>query len=717
MAETTGSSPSLRGLRAQIASAAQAQAQERRSLATNTSRQTSEAAAKPQGCQPVINGATLRTDDRLRVARERREEADRQQAVRGSQIMERDRKAKMQVERQLEERQKKVEEQRRKEELRRVAVEEKRRQKQEEEKEHYEAVMRRSMERSQRSEQRQKRWSWGGGSPHSNGSTEKRSSSSVSLKQLSDGTISKRLSSSSAALPKSPEQSKASGRTMKTRSSSLTRVSVGRAQMSAHPDVEMPKDEEFHQCPRSALATPIHLPPRGPLRSRSSDRQKSGIICASADVALDQSLKEKPLVSLGQKRPVSPSTTSLGRNRSPSPTPKMAPKRTTSPAAVKQMSRSRPPSPAAVKQRPPSPHSTSTKTLPIQKLPLTPTGAMTLRKRDSKSRDTVPVQTESRTKEKEGTNSAAEATKILAQNRRLMREQKEEQQRLQREEEEKQQQRLQKEEEEKQQRLQEEEEEKQQRLQKEEEEKQQSVQKEEEKQQSVQREEERLEEELLQQEGVERRLREQEEVGLAEEEAMRRAELQKERVEAETKAQEEAQRVREERNRIMEQNQQERLERRKRIEEIMRRTRKGESNDVKREEDEERSSEENREHSNLQLDQDKCDPSAVEHLEEPVNGTTEEGETEEKENHSTKSKQCHELSSPVPKDAFIHDSGLNGKSNQWSFGELIDVHTRTEDQNQVRINREGSGGGTKGTFGDPENLIKNMCSKQPSEAL
>lgn len=75
------------------------------------------------------------------------------------------------------------------------------------------------------------------------------------------------------------------------------------------------------------------------------------------------------------------------------------------------------------------------------------------------------------------------------------------------------------------------------------------------------------------------------------------------------------------------------------------------------------------------------------------------------------------LFSPVPKDAFIHDSGLNGKSNQWSFGELIDVHTRTEDQNQVRINREGSGGGTKGTFGDPENLIKNMCSKQPSEAL
>lgn len=55
-------------------------------------------------------------------------------ALRGSQIMERERKAKLQVERQMEERQKKVEDQRRKEELKRLAVEEKRKQKQEEEK-------------------------------------------------------------------------------------------------------------------------------------------------------------------------------------------------------------------------------------------------------------------------------------------------------------------------------------------------------------------------------------------------------------------------------------------------------------------------------------------------------------------------------------------------------------------------------------------------------
>lgn len=55
-------------------------------------------------------------------------------AVRGSQILERERKAKLQVERQMEERQRKLEDQRRKEEQRRAAVEEKRKQKQEEEK-------------------------------------------------------------------------------------------------------------------------------------------------------------------------------------------------------------------------------------------------------------------------------------------------------------------------------------------------------------------------------------------------------------------------------------------------------------------------------------------------------------------------------------------------------------------------------------------------------
>ncbi|XP_056238185.1 ensconsin isoform X2 [Seriola aureovittata] len=824
----------LKGLRAQMAAAAQAQAEERRSLSGNSPGPTTNTSAKPQGCRPVIDGATLRIDDRLRVAKERREEAERQQALRESQIMERERKAKQQVERQMEERQKKVEEQRRKEEQKRLAVEEKRKQKQEEEKEHYEAVMRRTLERSQRVEQRQKRWSWGGLSTDSDGRTgdsdasasspvtivispaspekpprsrqvDKRSTSTMNLKQPSEAGISKRLSSSSATLIKSPDkrakprssscnrlpssgnaaqaskedgkklQVEQTGHSMKKRSSSLTRVSVGRAQTPAKPD-KGTTDDQARRPPAStvdggvlsrlltptqaslarsksaaalsaegtdaqASASPLH-PPRGPVRSRSIDRQKSGMTTSvSADGALDPSLKDKQLTPGGQ-RPASPSTP-LGRNRSPSPAPNPAPKRTPSPAA-KQSSKSRPPSPGAMKQRPPSPQPASTKPPPIQKQALTPTGPPTLRKRDSKSKELCPVQAvaaqpsdSSKSKEKDdskaasGTNSAAEAAKILAENRRLMREQKEkeEQLRVQREEEE----RLRKEEE---QRLAEEA-----RLKRVEEEK-------------------KLAEERKVKEEEEARLAEEERVRLAEEEAVKQAELQKEREEAEAKALEEAERVRQERDRIMQQNQQERMERKKRIEEIMKRTRKGDANDLKRDDDK---SQENGDEGGDQIscetkiddiaqtddiameaDRDECglssgDPGIQQdELLDSVNGKP---ETDDKENNNGISTDETQAVSPVPKGHLVEGSeflneqdsakvglvsGMNGKANQWSFEEFIDlnVHSKTrplieaEDCNQVLINCDGSSDGTRVAFEDKGTPVNTLhSSNQPIEAL
>uniref|UniRef100_A0A8C1L0X8 Ensconsin-like n=1 Tax=Cyprinus carpio TaxID=7962 RepID=A0A8C1L0X8_CYPCA len=110
---------------------------------------------------------TLKIDERQRLARERREELEKQNAARGSKWMEREERARQFHERQLEERRKKLEEQRDKEERRRAAVEEKRRQKLEEEKVRYEAVIRRTMERSQRVRPKSNRWSWGGTLPAS----------------------------------------------------------------------------------------------------------------------------------------------------------------------------------------------------------------------------------------------------------------------------------------------------------------------------------------------------------------------------------------------------------------------------------------------------------------------------------------------------------------------------------------------------------------------
>ncbi|XP_049898671.1 ensconsin isoform X6 [Epinephelus moara] len=783
----------LKGLRAQMAAAAQAQAEERRSLSGNSpTGPTTNTSAKPQGSRPVIDGAALRIDDRLRVAKERREEAERQQALRDSQIMERERKAKMQVERQMEERQKKVEEQRKKEEQKRLAVEEKRKQKQEEEKEHYEAVMRRTLERSQRLEQRQKRWSWGGLSTDSDGRTgdsdasasspvtivispaspekpprsrqvDKRSTSTMNLKQPSEAGISKRLSSSSATLIKSPDKSakprssscnrlpnngnaaqaskedgkklqvEQTGRSVKKRSSSLTRVSVGRAQTPAKPDKGTTDDQ--------ASASPLH-PPRGPVRSRSIDRQKSGMTTSvSADGALDPSLKDKQFTSPGRQRPPSPSST-LGRNRSPSPAPNPAPKRTPSPTASKQSPKTRPPSPGAMKQRPPSPQPTSAKPPPIQKPALTPTGPPILRKRDSKPKDLCPVQAvspqsseSSKTKDKDdskastGTNSAAEAAKILAENRRLMREQKEreEQLRIQREEEEK-------------------------------------VRKEEEMRLAEEARLKRLEEEKILaeerkiREEEEARLAEEERVRMAEEEALKQAELQKEREEAEARALEEAERVRQERDRIMQQNQQERMERKKRIEEIMKRTRRGDQNDLKREagdDDKQEDGEEGEDGEDqinyetqsqtdditMEDDKDGCDLSCGEPMaerHEPLGSVNGKPETDDKENNNGISTDETQAVSPVPKgrlvegSEFLNDSakvglvsGLNGKSNQWSFEELIDlnVHSKTrplieaEDCNQVLINCDGSSDGTRVAFEDKGTPVTLHSSNQPIEAL
>ncbi|XP_077588579.1 uncharacterized protein map7d3 isoform X21 [Stigmatopora nigra] len=671
----------LKGLRAQIAAAAQAEAEERRVQVVCPT--VANAGAKTQGCRPVLDGGVLRVDDRLRVAKERREEADRQQALRESQIMERERKAKVQVERQLEERQKKAVEQRKKEEQKRLAVEEKRKQKQEEEKEHYEAVMRRTLERSQRADQRQKRWSWGGLSTDSDGRTDKRSTSTTNLKPASEASISKRLSSS-ATLVKSP-------------------------------------DKKCHLCPRSASAAPLN-PPRGPLRSRSIDRQKNGMTTSvSADGALDPSLnkQERPLTSPGRQRPPSPSIPMV-RNRSPSPAPKPSPKRAPSPGASKPNSKARPPSPAMKHSQ--NTQTTSAKPPPIQKPALTPPGPPTLRKRDSRSKDMLlPLQAgssqssdSSKSKEKDdsktGTNSAAEAAKLLAEHRRQMREQKEKDEllRIQREEEEK----LRKEEED---RLAEEA-----RLLRQEEEKKLA-------------EERRVKEEEDAQKAEEERER------LEAEEALRQVELQKEREEAEAKALEEAERVRQERDRVMQQNQQERMERKKRIEEIMKRTRKGDGNEFKRDDDKEQDDAEDgmdtmsfeakgeAQMGDIAMETHNCD-NGVEKREEPIGCLNGRDETDDKENNNTPEET--QAVSPDPKSRLVEGSeflneqdsanveevsSMGGKTNQWSFEELMDRNVNAKTHALIEAEDLINSDGSEGTKGSPVNSLHS--SSQPIEAL
>ncbi|KAM9127314.1 MAP7 domain-containing protein 3 isoform 7-T7 [Pangshura tecta] len=767
MAEGGGSS--LKGLREQMVAAAQAIAEERRNQSGISPVPVQTAINLQTATKPVIDGSTLRTEERQRLARERREEREKQNAAKETQIFEKEKKAKLQYEKQMEEKQRKLKEQKQKEEQRRAAVEEKRKQKIEAEKERYEAVVHRTLERSQRLETRQKRWSWGGSvtsnsdsktepqTADEGGAANKRSTSTANLKQT-EAVINKRLSSS-AALLNSPDRSttkrsaslnrlsnkvslqseqpppKGSQVEQKARRSQIsplesnvisrllapTQASLARSKSAATLSADGQDPSESHLCPRSASASSISSPiqtPKVPVRSRSIDRLKTTVSSSdtSSPESTQKSATEKQSPGPAGRRPPSPSVSA--RRRSPSPA-NLA-KRPSSPSTARQNQKARPPSPSLLKQRPSSP-TTVSKPAPIQRLPLTPSVMNITKKKPemeckpkdkyeegagqehgtspTSARETVAIaaktKEESSSKNIPGTTTAEEAAKILAEKRRLAREQREreDQERIQREEEE--------------------------RSREEEMVKKMIADK-------AQREEEcrRLEEE--------KRLDDEEQQRQAEEKVRKEQEEQeKQREEAEAKAQEEAERQRQERERIMQQNMQERLERKKRIEEIMKRTRKSDQNEAKNEEksaneaDEEEDAEEEEELglekayqpekiNGVDLSQEiqvqrkyssefACgltstessmqDMSKMEADEVLMNG--DEQDLYQKKNEGSLHVMQLKDYSPSAKEMVFQNSeilhvneadrtigliqNLNGKSNAWTFEEIIDlgVHSKS----------------------------------------
>ncbi|XP_006774766.1 PREDICTED: MAP7 domain-containing protein 3 [Myotis davidii] len=142
-------------------------------------------------CKPVLDGSVLKNDIKQKLAKERREEKRRQQdATKETQLLEKERKSKIQYEKQMEEKQRKLREQKQKDEQRRLSAEEKRKQKLQEEREKFKAVVSRTLERSNRIEQRQKRWSWEGSTTVNSESktVKKRSVSTEKLEEDTSGS-------------------------------------------------------------------------------------------------------------------------------------------------------------------------------------------------------------------------------------------------------------------------------------------------------------------------------------------------------------------------------------------------------------------------------------------------------------------------------------------------------------------------------------------------
>ncbi|XP_005551987.3 ensconsin isoform X5 [Macaca fascicularis] len=558
----------------------------------------------------------LRVDDRQRLARERREEREKQLAAREIVWLEREERARQHYEKHLEERKKKLEEQRQKEERRRAAVEEKRRQRLEEDKERHEAVVRRTMERSQKPKQKHNRWSWGGslhGSPsiHS-ADPDRRSVSTMNLSKHVDPVISKRLSSSSATLLNSPDRAR------RLQLSPWESSVVNRLLTPTHSFLARSKSTAALSG-EAASCSPIIMPYKAAHSRNSMDRPKLFVtppegssrrrtIHGIAGYKKERERENVPFLTSGTRRAISPSNP---KARPPAPSrlwlpskslPHLpgTPRPTSSlpPGSVKAApAQVRPPSPgnirpvkrevrvepekkdpekepqkvanepslkgraplvkveeATVEEGKPAepeagPAAPATTPVPVTapapaSAPapaLVPTPAMV-------SAPSSTVIASASPKTSAGTTNPEEATRLLAEKRRLAREQREKEERERKEQEELERQKR----EELAQRVAEE------RTRREEESR------------RLEAEQAREKEEQLRRQTEERALREREEA--------ERAQRQKEE---EARVREEAERARQEREKHFQREELERLERKKRLEEIMKRTRRTEATDKK----------------------------------------------------------------------------------------------------------------------------------------
>ncbi|XP_069579678.1 ensconsin isoform X2 [Brachyistius frenatus] len=612
---------------------------------TTTSNSPSNNAA-PKADSLLFN----KIDERQRLARERREDREKQNAVKEAQWQAREERARQYYEKHLEERKRRLEDQRMKEEKRRTAVEEKRRQKLDEDKARHEAVIRRTLDRSHKTRQKPNRWSWGGvhhtnipstpagfvesaflypldlaGLEHMQrayslysryGMTsqyaDRRSLSTMNLSKQSDPVITKRLSSSSATLLHSPDR----GFKMRTASSPVISKAQSKPRLH-HGKTTQHKNTGLRCLPltpwESNVVNRLQQPTHSYLARSRSAMSLSGeqaVSCHPMGSMSFKALQAQPLPHCrSQERSLSRETASssstIPRRRTTGTTRKdrdnvrkswsnltlpLAPvlslppsKRSSSPG--KKISKVTAPSPGRPPQktagRPPTPKRLKSpgaedpgnlrpvRVTPDSSHPSTPSRAqdkeeervlspplprpqpLGQNRSSTEQNPATPtgagekVSSPPAHKPSAGTTDPEEASRILSEKRRLAREQRE------REEEERRQQ------------------EEQGRLAKEE--------------MARRKAEERARrEEEVQHQAEDRRRKEEEERKVEEEKEREEAErLQKQKEEDESRQREEAERLRQEREKHFQKEEAERLERKKRLEEIMKRTRRSDTTEKK----------------------------------------------------------------------------------------------------------------------------------------
>ncbi|KAM8826067.1 ensconsin isoform 13-T13 [Synchiropus picturatus] len=526
-------------------------------------------------------------DERQRLARERREEREKQNAVKEAQWQAREERARQHYEKLLEEKKRKLEEQRVKEEKRRAAVEEKRRQKLEDDRVRHEAVIRRNLERTRPPRQKQNRWSWGGtlqtNTPSTPADVDRRSVSTVNLSKHTDPVITKRLSSSSYTLlhspdrglrrlPLTPWESNMVNRLQQPTHSYLARSRSAMSLSGEHAAVPV--------CPRSVSCHPMGSMSFKALQAqpvphcRSHDRSLSRETASSTSTRRRTTGNPQPKKNEHVRKswsnltlPLTPILSLPPTKRSASPSKRHSKATSPSPGRPTQRVTVRPPTPKLVKSpaaedpgnlRPVkiSPESTPNPQEEEEQVLSPPQPRPQPLGQNKSSTESTPVTTPasevagspSAHKPSAGTTDPEEASRILAEKRRLAREQRE------KEEEERRQQ------------------EEQARLAREEISRRQA-------------EERAKREEEAQRLAEEKRIKEEEEKRAEEERLEKEREeaerIQKQKEEEESRQREEAERLRQEREKHFQKEEAERLERKKRLEEIMKRTRRSDADKQK----------------------------------------------------------------------------------------------------------------------------------------
>ncbi|XP_032696671.1 MAP7 domain-containing protein 2 isoform X10 [Lontra canadensis] len=589
----------------------------------------------PPNHRPSGMDGFLRSDERQRLAKERREEREKCLAAREQQILEKQKRAKLQYEKQIEERWRKLEEQRQREDQKRAAVEEKRKQKLREEEERLEAMMRRSLERTQQLELK-KKCSWGASlanGPGGRDACDKLSTSTMNLPKQTEPPMSKRLSSSTVAISYSPDRAHRTNLSPMETFLVMRLLTPTQASLARSRSVLTLSEQASDSAPAGALKSSYKSSP-----TRSAERKKTPSTSGAGDSGKGAPAGAEASPTEKMKR--SPRTTSVPSVGLGSPLrrcefPGGISKRSSSPVTSRATSKVYPQSPKNMKPPyPGSPVKYRCPTFPSQETPK----KKAEKEKSNKEREGVLAQqaaglhgeeapekhvvdkhvtekhlldkhvTEKHVVDKHvtekhlldkhvtekpvatggkaessgasgkptaGTTDAGEAAKILAEKRRQARLQKEqeEQERLEKEEQDSyvlkrlEREELKRKAEEERLHLEEE-------ARKQEEEK--KRQEEEEKRKAEEEAKRKAKEELL--------LKEEQEKEKQEKEKQEKVMIEKQKEAVEAKAQEAAKQMRLEREQIMLQIEQERLERKKRIDEIMKRTRKSDvSPEVKKE--------------------------------------------------------------------------------------------------------------------------------------